>query len=42
VTERDSIDEAMENVKDAFAAVVELYRELGKPFHVNAPVSKTA
>ncbi|OAI53887.1 toxin-antitoxin system, antitoxin component, HicB family protein [Planctomyces sp. SCGC AG-212-M04] len=38
VTEGDSIDEAMENVKDALTAVVELYHDLGKPFPVNARV----
>ena len=30
ITEGDSIDEALENVADAFAAVVELYGELGR------------
>ena len=31
VTEGDSLNEALENVKDAFAAVIELYQEMG-PF----------
>lgn len=30
ITEGDSIDEALENVADAFAAVVELYDDLGR------------
>lgn len=31
VTEGDTVDEAMENVKDALAAVVEIYEEYGRP-----------
>ena len=31
VTEGDSIDEALANVKDALAAVVEAYSDLGRP-----------
>ena len=30
VTEGDSVDEAMENLKDAYAAALELYEELGR------------
>ena len=30
ITEGDSIDEALENVADAFAAVIELYEDLGR------------
>ena len=30
VTEGDSIAEALENVKDALAAVIELYQDLGQ------------
>ena len=30
VTEGDSVDEALEHVRDALAAVVELYEDLGK------------
>ena len=30
VTEGNSVSEAMENVKDAFAAVIELYEDLGR------------
>lgn len=31
VTEGDSLDEALENVKDALAAVIEAYHDLGRP-----------
>ena len=31
VTEGDSVGEALENVKDALAAVIELYEDLGRP-----------
>ena len=31
VTEGDSVDEAMENLEDAYAAALELYEELGRP-----------
>lgn len=31
VTEGDSIAEALENVKDALAAVVEIYQDQGRP-----------
>ena len=30
VTEGDSVSEALENVKDALAAVIELYEDLGR------------
>lgn len=30
VTEGDTVEEVLENVKDALAAVVEIYQELGK------------
>ena len=30
VTEGNSVGEALENVKDAFAAVIELYEDLGR------------
>ena len=30
ITEGDTVDEALENVKDAVAAVAEAYRELGR------------
>jgi antitoxin HicB len=31
VTEGDSIDEVLENVKDAFVTTLELYEDLGHP-----------
>ena len=31
VTEGDSVDEAMENLEDAYAAALELYEEIGRP-----------
>ncbi|MHB1560673.1 MAG: type II toxin-antitoxin system HicB family antitoxin [Isosphaeraceae bacterium] len=30
ITEGDSVEEALENVQDALAAVVEIYRETGR------------
>ena len=30
ITEGDSIDEALENVADAFSAVIELYGDIGR------------
>ena len=43
VTEGDSLDEALENVKDAFRAVMELYQELGRslPENVQIPDEKS-
>ncbi len=31
VTEGDSLSEALDNVKDALAAVIEIYQDLGRP-----------
>ena len=31
VTEGDTMEDALANVQDAFAAVVEIYRDLGRP-----------
>ena len=39
VTEGDSIDEAVENLKDAFAATLELYEDLGRPLPEGIQVS---
>ena len=41
VTEGDSIGDALENVKDALAAVIELYEELGRslPQSTQIPVT---
>lgn len=38
VTEGDTIDEALANVKDALAAVVETYQDLGRPLPQNAQI----
>jgi antitoxin HicB len=38
VTEGDSMEEALANVKDALAAVVEAYQELGRPLPQNAVI----
>ena len=39
VTEGTSLDESLENVKDAFRAVVELYQELGRSLPENIQIS---
>ncbi|RKU08084.1 toxin-antitoxin system, antitoxin component, HicB family protein [Candidatus Poribacteria bacterium] len=39
VTEGDSLDESLENVKDAFRAVMELYGELGRSLPENIQIS---
>jgi len=38
VTEGDTVDEAMVNVKDALAAVVEAYQDLGRKLPQNAQI----
>ena len=38
VTEGDTIEEAMENVRDALAAVVEIYEDSGRKLPQNAMV----
>lgn len=38
VTEGDTIDEALVNVKDALAAVVEAYQDLGRSLPKNAQI----
>jgi antitoxin HicB len=38
VTEGDTIDEALDNVQDALAAVVEAYQELGRPLPSNLKI----
>ena len=40
VTEGDTLDEALENAKDALAAVVEAYQELGRPLPQNALIAE--
>ena len=34
VTEGDTVEEALANVRDAFAAVVEAYEDLGRPLPI--------
>ncbi len=38
VTEGESAEEALDNVKDALAAVVEVYQDLGRPLPRDAQV----
>jgi antitoxin HicB len=35
VTEGDTVDEAVANARDALAAVIEAYEDLGRPFPPN-------
>ena len=39
VTEGDSLDEALVNVKDALLAVIEAYTDLGRPLPRNAQIA---
>ena len=39
VTEGETLDDALENVKDALAAVIEAYGDLGNPLPLNAQVA---
>ena len=41
VTEGDTVDDALENVRDALAAVVETYEELGRTLPRNAQIQDT-
>lgn len=38
VTEGDSVEEALSNVKDAFAAVIETYHDLGRSLPRNTEI----
>ena len=38
VTEGDSLGEALENVQDAFTAVIELYQEMGRALPENTRI----
>ncbi len=38
VTEGDSLNEALENVQDTFAAVLELYQEMGRSLPENTQI----
>lgn len=42
VTEGDTVEEALSNVRDALAAVIEAYADLGRALPVNMRVSDTA
>ena len=42
VTEGDTVEEALNNVKDALAAVIEAYEDLGRPMPRNAQVLDTS
>ncbi len=39
VTEGDTLDDALVNVKDALLAVIEAYEDLGNPFPRNAQIA---
>jgi antitoxin HicB len=38
VTEGDTVEEALDNVKDALAAVIETYQDLGRPLPGNSQI----
>jgi len=40
VTEGDSLDEALENVKDAFVAIIEIYQDLGRSLSLEFSIKK--
>jgi antitoxin HicB len=40
VTEGDSLDEALENVKDALAAIIEIYQDLGRSLSLEFSIKK--
>lgn len=39
ITEGDTIEEALENARDALSAVIEAYQEMGKPLPKNLFIS---
>jgi antitoxin HicB len=41
VTEGDTIEEALENVRDALEATIEAYKDLGRPLPQNVQISDT-
>ena len=41
LTEGDSVEDAMENARDAFAAVLEIYRDQGKPLPPDLSIGET-
>jgi len=42
VTEGDTVEEALANVQDAFAAVIEIYEDMGRSLPQNAMVADTS
>lgn len=42
VTEGDTVDEALTNVRDALAAVIETYEDLGRSLPQNAMIQDTS
>lgn len=42
VTEGDTVKEALANVQDALAAVIEIYQDLGRPLPVGVQVPETS
>ncbi len=42
VTEGDTVEDALENVRDAFAAVLEIYREEGRALPQNLLIADPA
>jgi antitoxin HicB len=42
ITEGDTADEALEHVRDALAAVIETYQDLGRPLPPNVEQNQTA
>jgi antitoxin HicB len=41
VTEGDTIEEALDNVRDALEATIEAYQDLGRPLPKNVQISDT-
>jgi antitoxin HicB len=39
ITEGDTVEDALENVRDALAAVIEIYRDSGRPLPPNLAIS---
>jgi antitoxin HicB len=39
ITEGDSVEDALENVRDALAAVIEIYQETGRTLPTSLPES---
>jgi antitoxin HicB len=41
VTEGDTIEEVLDNVRDALEATIEAYQDLGRPVPKNVPISES-